>query len=53
MAIKIKDGHFSLRMRKEVILELRNIAHSKNIRTSELTRWVLEKYLVEECKVRF
>lgn len=53
MAIKTQDGHFSLRIREEILLELRNVAYSKNIRVSELVRWVLEDYLVRVCKVRF
>lgn len=53
MRPKVKEKQLSTRVRKEVYEEIYKIAYLKDIYPSELLRWVIERYLVEEEKVRF
>lgn len=52
MAIKTQDKQFSLRIRGEVVDELKRIACEKEIHFSTLVRWLIKCGLVEKFKVR-
>lgn len=52
MAIKTQDKQFSLRIRGDVVCELRRIACEKEISFSKLVRWLIECGLIEKFKVR-
>lgn len=53
MRPKVKEKQLSTRVRKEVYDEIYKVAYEKDIYPSQLLRWVIEKYLVEELKVRW